>query len=195
LELDTQDFSKYIYLAIPPKPSSSKLGHLLFVNSSKDKIEYLQSIACHENTEKYRYQCGGECDAGEVNFDRAMGLTLDSKNPLVVEKELLGRDSEKLNALESINIIQKSKVAKAVKTACPPVVNTLYHPKRDKETQKSHYVCYKEKVYENHRAKYSGCKVTKELCRYNRLFYFGHYPSDKETQKALKRCRTSKPKI
>lgn len=196
LDLGVHNSFDYIYLAMPPKPSDTHMGYLLFIDKSREKILFLQSVACQRNKRKGLYLCGGECDAGEVNFDKDMGLKLDPKNPLVVEREVLGRE-EGLES-EAIAIYQYNKPAKATKSPCPSAVTTIYHPTRDKESNKAHYICYVKKTYEMKNGtkspKYSGCVTSKQLCRYESLYYFGHYTNDYATQKALKRCENGTPR-
>jgi len=195
LQLKTERSYEHIYLAMPPKPSSSEMGYLIFTDADKETIRFLQSIACQVDEAKGLYTCGGECDGGGVFLSKNMGLTLDPEYSLVVQKESLnGSDAAALNAPDAISIIQKHKPAQATKTSCPPAVTTIYHPKRDKRSDKPHYVCYKQKIYENKNPEYYGCKISKQLCRTESLHYFGHYPSSSSTKKALKRCQNSTPK-
>ena len=56
------------------------------------------------------------------------------------------------------------------------------------------YVCYSKKVEDIKKVKYIGCKRVNKSCQSLGLEHFGHYLSNFEATKALKRCQESKPK-
>jgi len=183
-----------IILAKTPKLSYNKMSYLILTDAKGEKIAYLQSMGCERK--KGGYDCGGECDSGHIFLDNKMGLTLEKSYPLSVEDTIFeSPHPPKLDFREHIGMKQLKTPAKATKVKCPPAVNTLYHPNRDKEFKEYRYVCYKSKVYKNNKTIYKGCERSKRLCRYNDLYYFGHYPNDGQTDKALKRCENSKPRV
>jgi len=65
--------------------------------------------------------------------------------------------------------------------------------------QRYPYVCYDRRVriFNNGYAtlRYEGCVRSRYSCRGQGMAHFGRYPSDRASYRALRRCRTARPRF
>ena len=179
------------YLAVPENFDELHPPYLMATAEGGARIIALQALLCRPGARKGFYECGGECDGGWVDLDGSFALHHRSENPIQLSLWNLKALEEEIRVL--LLPAAGHSVTPAKPAACPPVVATLYHPKRDgKEGEVEHrYVCYDSKASDG---TYRGCIMSPVSCRQLSKQHFGRYPGSWETKEALVRCLTSKPR-
>jgi len=122
--------------------------------------------------------CGIEDDGGTMVYD---------ENYTIKKSDLsIFRLDEVTKGVQKRLYTTKNREAKAEKIECPkniPVGKS--YEERYKDHKEGKYVCY---------SRFECTKNIKSCASINRG-YFGHYGTTQETQKALKRCKLSKPYV
>ncbi len=201
VEYNPKDFllKEYIYSADKKSGNRAKLEDLkiyyFFIDGklTKTTIGYKANgyrffnpyVYCDKYKGRKLYSCGIECDGGTFDVDKNYAIRLerlalyrddaDAENGGV--KELIGKHKEKFI---------KGKVIK-----CPQYIpqGKEIDAKYYKDTPKGLYVCYDWK----YRGKYEGCFRSVKSCKFLHRQHFGKYLTQKESQKALERCKKSTP--
>jgi hypothetical protein len=179
------------YLAVPENFDELHPPYLMATAENGARIVALQALLCRPAARKGFYECGGECDGGQLDLDGSFALHHRSKNPIQLSLWNLEALEEEIRVL--LQPTAGHSVTPAKPSPCPPVVATLYHPDRDgKDGEVEHrYVCYDSKASDG---TYRGCIMSPVSCRQLGKQHFGRYPGSWATKEALVRCLVSKPR-
>ena len=141
-------------------------------------------VYCDKYEGRKLYSCGIECDGGTFDVDKSYAIRLE-------RLAIYSDDPDAENGGAKILYGKSTKFVKGKLITCPQKIpqGIEIDEKYYKDTPKGLYVCYDWK----YKGKYEGCFRTQKSCKFLHRQHFGKYLSQKESKKALERCKKSTP--
>jgi len=155
---------------------------------------YSQDNICEEESSWGKNSCVYDgADGGGFRFNNRFDILIDDFNLVVFrgEPDAGGIDIEKRVGSYDIKSYHRAKEITCPKEMINLVKNYRYYD-RDK-IPKGKYVCYDDLGDAGNRFEYWGCIRSKISCKTLSMRHFGYYLTIKESKKALKRCKSSRP--